>query len=277
MPLAFVHRPPTSQEVQKLRLILSTYQDGTGMLQDKKRKGRTLPGWRDFERTVALALDGDAPEDKAIFDVLLSDPDRPGVKYGLSCKMRGELDRIDKDGRVTLELSNSAKKFWAHLKTKGVNETDYKKHPRKVGIALVELVEDWHWAVGVAGSGQVDLAASSYLVLSWNKAGWYQVHWFALRLPDPKKLKWYFPMVVRSGDKVIAGHLSGDDGSGTVFEWYGESGGQLKYYPLAGAARWASDRFRLEALPDNIEHGILAKVAAYFPSLWAEACKTPST
>jgi hypothetical protein len=153
MPIAFVHRPPTPREVEKLRLILSTYQDGTGMLQDKKNKGRTLPGWRDFERAVALVFGGIAPENKAVFDVLLSDPERPDVKCGLSCKMRGELDRIAKDGRVTLELSNSAKKFWAHLKTKGIHEANYKRHPLKVGAALVELVEQWHEAASVEQGG----------------------------------------------------------------------------------------------------------------------------
>jgi hypothetical protein len=243
------------------------------MLQDKKNKGRTLPGWRDFERAVALVFGGFAPEDKAIFDVLLSDPERSAVKYGLSCKMRGELDRINKDGRVTLELSNSAKKFWAHLKTKGINENNYKRHPLKVGGALIELIEQWHKAASVERGGKIDLARSSYLTLSWNKSGSYQLHWFALRLPGPKRLKWYFPKVVRNGEKVVAGHLSGDDDSGTVFEWYGESGGQLKYYPLAETALWASDRFRLEPLPGNLEHGILAKVAVYFPHLWAEATR----
>lgn len=74
------------REVKKLRLILSTYQDGTGIL---VKEGRTLPGWRDFERAVALAFGGEAQESKAIFDVLLSRTDRPEVKYGLSCKMRG--------------------------------------------------------------------------------------------------------------------------------------------------------------------------------------------
>jgi len=264
MSLAFVHRPPTPRELEKLRLILSTYQDGTGMLQDKKRNGRTLPGWRDFERAVALAFSGIAPENKAVFDVLLPDPDKPGVKYGLSCKMRGELDRIDRDGRVTIELSNSAKKFWAHLKTKKTDEKNYKRRPRQVGVALVELVGQWHHASSVEQGGEVDLAASSYLVLSWNKKGWYQLHWFALELPDPDQLVWKFP---------TAGHLSGDDGSGTVFEWYGESGGQLKYYPRADAAIWASNRFHLEPLPENLEHGILAKVSAYYPNLWAEACR----
>jgi hypothetical protein len=30
--IAFVDRPPTADELQRIRLILSTYQDGTGIL-----------------------------------------------------------------------------------------------------------------------------------------------------------------------------------------------------------------------------------------------------
>lgn len=180
-------RNPTPGEVEKLRLILSTYQDGTGML--AQENGMTLPGWRDFERAVALAFGGEAQENKAIFDVLLPSPDSLDVKYGLSCKMRRELDRIDKDGRVTLELSNSAGKFWDHLKTKRINQRNYENRPLDVGVALVELVEQWHEKVSVTHGGKVDLAGSSYLALSWNKAGLYQLHQFSLRLPDPKRLK----------------------------------------------------------------------------------------
>ena len=109
MSIAFAERPPTNHEVERFRLILSTYQDGTGML--ATGHGRTLPGWRDFERSVALAFNGHASESKDIFDVRLPDQNIAGVSYGISCKMRRELNRIDKDGRVTIELSNSAKKF----------------------------------------------------------------------------------------------------------------------------------------------------------------------
>ncbi|GAB4581367.1 MAG: hypothetical protein Fur0022_41140 [Anaerolineales bacterium] len=58
-----------SSQVEKIRLILSTYQDGTGQL--TVQSGRTLPGWRDFERAVALSVKGIAQENKAIFDVLI--------------------------------------------------------------------------------------------------------------------------------------------------------------------------------------------------------------
>jgi len=184
--------------------------------------------------------------------------------------MRGELNRIDRDGRVTLELSNSAGKFWDHLGLKGIHQRNYKKRPQDVGIALIELVEQWHEEVSIGRGGNVDLTGSSYLVLSWNKAGWYQLHQFPAHLPNPRRLRWHFPTVQRKGISASARCLKGEDASGTLFEWYGESGGQLKYYPLARKAIWSSERIRLEPLA-KVEHGILAKVAAYFPTLWEEA------
>ena len=262
---AFVDTDPSPQEVEKLRLILSTYQDGTGML--AAAQGRTLPGWRDFERSVALAFNGEASESKAIFDVLLTNSADAKVKYGLSCKMRKELNRIGRDGRVTVELSNSAGQFWDRLALRAVTTDNYKDHPQEVGNILVDLVRRWHRAAAIERKAAVDLAKSCYLVLSWNNAGLYQLHQFSLQLPDPEGLSWYFPTGVSRGVEKTARHINGDDSEGRVFEWYGESGGQLKYYPKASSALWQSQPFRLEPLPD-IEHGIRAKVAAYFPELW---------
>ena len=266
MPVALAERPPTPQELERFRLILSTYQDGTGMLAAANR--RTLPGWRDFERAVALTFNGVAAESKDIFDVRLPDPARPGVNYGISCKMRRELNRIGRDGRVTLELSNSARKFWDYLGTRGIDQGNYQEHPTEVGHSLLEQVSDWPTEVSITAGGNVDLADSCYLVLSWNTDGWYQLHRFALTLPPPESLHWYFPIYTRNGVARVGNHLNGDNAAGRVFEWYGESSGQLKYYPLAATATWASDRFRLEPLPDDLPHGILAKAQAYFPNLW---------
>jgi hypothetical protein len=55
--------------VEKFRLVLSTYQDGSGQL--VSRYGNTLPGWRDFERAVAVTFSWKAQENKFIFDMLL--------------------------------------------------------------------------------------------------------------------------------------------------------------------------------------------------------------
>jgi hypothetical protein len=267
LSLPLVDRSPTAREVERLRLILSTYQDGIG----QERKG-ALPGWRDFERAVALAFRGEAKESKAIFDVLLWREDTPDVKYGISCKMRGELDRVSRDGRVTIELSNSAKKFWAYLNARGINQTNYKEHPLEVGSSLIEVVKGWHQAVSLACGGNVELERSCYFVLSWNERLWYQLHQFPITLPSPNTLRWHYPIIKRGkGAGEVGRRLAGDDESGTLFEWYGESGGQLKYYPLANTATWASDLFQLEPLGDK-EYGILNKAAAYFPQLWADAC-----
>lgn len=273
MSLPFVDRPPTPGEVEKIRLLLSTYQDGTGILASED--GRTLPGWRDFERSVALALNGTASENKEIFDVVLARPDVPAnaPRYGLSCKMRSELNRVVRDGRATIEVSNSAGKFWDYLATKNLNQANYKDSPREVGVSLIELLETWHQAESAATGGNIDLDKSCYLILLWNRAGDYQLYQYRLSIVDAHALAWAFPPSRRGrGQETPARRLVGDDGRGTRVEWYGESGGQLKFYPFATDAVWQSNRFRLEPLPGR-EHGILNKVAAYFPDQWANACK----
>jgi hypothetical protein len=106
-------------------------------------------------------------------------------------------------------------------------------------------------------------------VLSWNLTGWYQLHQFSLDLPDPSKLSWRFPGRITGQTEVVGRRLVGADSTGVVYEWYGESGGQLKYYPLADDALWRSHRFQLEPLPD-LEHGLKAKAATYYPNQWKQ-------
>ena len=274
MSVPFADRAPDVYEVERFRLIFSTYQDGTGML--ASNDGRTLPGWRDFERSIALAFDGIPSESKDIFDVRLPDPGREEVYWGVSCKMRRELSSVDKHGRVTIERSNSARKFWDHLATKGINQSNYKQCAADVGYALIELVSKWHHDSSIVASGNVDLSKSCYLALSWSKDGWYQLHQFPLTLPDPGELEWEFPVYEKNGVSSAGNHLRGNDAIGRVFEWYGESGGQLKYYPLVADSTWASERFKLEPLPADVGQGILGKVQDYFPSQWAAALKKES-
>jgi hypothetical protein len=154
-----------------------------------------------------------------------------------------------------------------------LNQTNYRDKPRDVGIALTELLESWHQAESATTGGSIDLDNSCYLVLLWNRTGEYQLFQFRLGIVDANALTWSFPSprIVR-GQETATRRLVGDDGQGTRVEWYGESGGQLKFYPFATEAVWQSGRFRLEPLPD-MEHGILNKAAAYFPTQWANAVK----
>lgn len=271
MKLTFVDRNPTQAEIEKLRLVLSTYQDGSGQLVTKN--GKTLPGWRDFERAFAATFGGKAQESKFIFDVLLTDAERPGIHYGISCKMRRTLSDTFRTGRVTLELSNSSGQFWRALEQRGLNQQNYKDKPNLAGEVLIDVVREWHDAVGFERGGSIDLSKSLYLALSWNKSGQYQLFKFALALPNSNTLQWDFPNAESNGEIRVGRRLRGKDEIGTLFEWYGESGGQLKYYPLASNAPWTSDIFQLEPLPEeNVErYGVLAKAQAYFPKQWKSA------
>jgi hypothetical protein len=166
---------------------------------------------------------------------------------------------------VTIELSNSNSKFWKALGTGNLTHENYRNHPEIVGKILLDLVTSWHEAENIAAGGRIDLTKSSYLVLSWDeRSGVYQLHQFSLKLASDR-INWHFP----SGGK----RLKGDDNQGTAFEWYGESGGQLKYYPHVDEAVWASEPFKLEPLPSNTLHRVLASAADYFPELWSEANK----
>ncbi len=58
-----------NNQVEQIRLLMSTYQDGTGQLLIKD--GTTLPNWRDFERSVATTFKGYAFENKGFLDVVI--------------------------------------------------------------------------------------------------------------------------------------------------------------------------------------------------------------
>ncbi|MBV6394969.1 MAG: hypothetical protein HFACDABA_00540 [Anaerolineales bacterium] len=268
MSIPFIVRDPTQKEFERFRLILSTYQDGSG--QQALTDEQTLPGWRDFERSISIAFGGEAQENKFIFDVLIPDTTRDNIYFGVSCKMRRTLNDTKRNGRVTLELSNSSGKFWQRLGDLGIHQRNYKNKPAEVAKALLDQEKEWHEEVGLKQGGVVDLSRSFYLALSWNAQGEYQLFKFSLSLPRVSSLKWDFPSVTDNGKERSGRRLRGQDKQGTLIEWYGESGGQLKYYPLVKNALWKSEIFHLEPLPVNWneKHGILAKAKDYFPDRW---------
>ncbi len=254
MRYIFTGSIPTKRQIEKLRLILSVYQDGSGQLVFEP--GKSLPGWRDFERSVALAFDGIAQESKAIFDVLVPIPQISEVDFGISCKMRETLHTVEQTGRVTVEVSNSHGKFWDALKAKGID--DYSINPDTSGKILLDLVESWHSRVSLEQGGTVDLRKSFYLILQWHKrSGRYQLFQYQVQLPDPETLFW----------EAAGKRLIGRDDDGVMIEWYGHSGGQLKYYPFADEAIWSSEVFQLEPLPAG-DYGLKRRVREYFSDLW---------
>jgi len=259
MSYIFTGSIPTKSQIEKLRLILSTYQDGMGQLVFEPES--SLPGWRDFERAVALAFGGMAQESKAIFDILIPYSLTPEMNVGISCKMRETLHTVERTGRVTIEVSNSSGKFWDGLRARGIE--DYEQSPQLAGKILLNLIDGWHHEVGLRQGGTVDISKSFYLLLQWHKAtGRYQLFQFPVQLPDAEILSW----------EVSGRRLIGRDSEGVMIEWYGHSGGQLKYYPFADQAIWASDVFQLEPLPaSDLGYGLKRRVLEYFPELWRKA------
>ena len=247
-------------QVEKIRLLLSTCQDGTGQL--ARPENKTLPGWRDFERAVALALNGVAQESKAIYDILLPSTSDESIYIGVSCKMRNLLKDVRRKGYVAIELSNSSGKFWGALNANGID--DYSTSPVDAGCILLELVESWHREVSIKGGGNVDTNKSFYLILQWDeKTLAYQLYQYPIMLPIASSLQW----------SVDGRRLVGMMESSKLIEWYGHSGGQLKYYPSADEALWKSEVFYMEPLPDNDKgYGLLRRVTDYYPDLWRNTC-----
>jgi transcriptional regulator with XRE-family HTH domain len=256
-------RMPTQRDIEKLRLILSIFQDGTGQL---KRGSITLPGWRDFERAAAVVFDGEAPEGKQILDIVFRTPTAEGKYYGVSCKMK--QIKVNDAERAYIELSNASKSFWRELEKRGLERSTYRQHPLEVGQIIINLVKEWHKFIKIPGIGRVEIdrSKSFYLILSWDEStGLYQLHQLPFELPEPTMLRWEFPLNVRGEQNRLVGH----EESGRLFEWYAESGGQLKYYPRFSTAFWKSNAFRLEPLPPNsTPYTLLGKVEAYFPAHW---------
>ncbi|MFY9224746.1 MAG: hypothetical protein WAQ98_18885 [Blastocatellia bacterium] len=309
MSLIFGDTSITNKEFERLRLLLSVYQDGIGMLSTdnhsllftnisqrknfdkenhtnqafeihkistKEKNATTLPGWRDFERAVALAFSGITFESKFIFDVVIPLDDKR--YFGLSCKSKAELNKALKpNGRVTIEVSNAAGGFWEQLRNKGITESNFREPKQAVtmGETLIEMVENWHKSVDINNNGLIDISKSSYLILLYNAQASYKLYQFALKFPDPKTLDWAIPLKPFKGENKPPEYrkclVAKDSFGETIIEWYYGSGGQLKYYPLAKNAYWASEVFHLEPLPIGTSHGVLKRVKEYFPKLWQEA------
>jgi hypothetical protein len=153
-------------EFERLRLVLSTFSDGTGW---EKIAGNTLVGYRQFERALAEVLNGYADENKALFDVVATRTTaKKSAQVGYSCKLKCALEATAKESTVYIEVSNAVSQFTKHLKAAGLNnETDYRANPQKAGDVLLDWIKILHHTDATTRS--LDLPLSVYLVLLYNK------------------------------------------------------------------------------------------------------------
>lgn len=274
MPLAFISRNPTPLEVERFRLAMSTFCDGSG--EQTEKDGSTRPGWRQIERVCAAVLGGDAPENKDVFDVVLPCDVDAAVDYGLSVKSkelsRRVFERLNVDTRVYMELSNSPAKFFDALGKVGITVQNFlESNPKAVGDTVMATVSQWHEEAKIRhetllfNGRKLNIAKSVFLVVSHTPPvdglrRRYQIHAFSL--PFPKNMKWEYP-----SPKCLRGYDPAYPKE-TLVDWYGLSGGQLKYYPRGTAALWHSEQFTLE---QPVVVPITAKAARLFPEQWLKA------
>ena len=219
-----------------------------------------MPGFRDFERTVAAVCDGQTREDKGVFDVLV--PVSAGdLPFGISCKMSRTQPGLH--NASFMELTNSAKKFsdeFARLNLSWVH------NPAMAGNAFVELVSGWHTIL----RHEVDVPRSVYLVLA-HDAKWvnFELNCFPLNLKvaNPSTdVEW--TVEGTRAPTTINGYITDGGRRHRLWQLYPNSGGQLKYYPPLTWATWRSGTFKLELPPLESLH---ERAMEYFPALWSAA------
>ena len=245
--LPFIERELTAQEVLLINLSFSLFTNGFGSEQEKG--GETRIGWRQMERVFADLFAGKANENKDVFDVVV--PIDRKTDVGLSIKSKNfsskQFTALGSEGRVYMELTNSPAKLWASLNRKGLVASDFqnKNKAADIGNAVLDTVESWHQEAKTNyphySQGKViDLSKSVYISVSMTDPTdkndrQYVVHSFPLNLPKPIRWEKYTHKCLRGFDP--------DHPNQALYDWYPNSGGQLKYYPRAEDAKFSSGIF----------------------------------
>lgn len=247
MDMPLIDRDPSRSETEMLKLFLSFFSNGMGW--ETEANQRTRIGWRQIERIISYFYTGEMhKEDKDIFDVVCPTWDSPDRRIGLSIKSKELKGRnqifggFASDTRLYLELSNSHAKFWDELGSIGLTTADFnvKENAQEMGDAVVSLVSKWH-AKRFADDVSLIRDRSRYLVVSYG--GFHEetqsrkcaIHTYSLTLP---------PAIWSFQSKRCLHGTCAQTGQ-HLYDWYGLSGGQLKYYPKAESALHKTDIFTL--------------------------------
>jgi len=264
MSIPFVSRSATPQELTKLKLLMSTFTDGSGY--EKNSDGTTRPGWRDFERIIAELVNGEAPEGKSIFDITVPSTVNDNHTFGISVKSKGfsknKFAELLTTGRVYMELCNSPARLWEPLKNIGIFEVDFENQTKatEIGNSVLDTVHSWYLNSGITN---INLQNSVHLTISYekikDKPPIFQIHAFSLDFPE--NIQWAY-----KSKKCLMG-FDPEYPDEVLFDWYALSGGQLKYYPKALKALYSSNQFGLEEAPVI---NISDKAKAYWPDIWED-------
>lgn len=276
MPL-FINRFPDSNDVERLKLLLSTFTDGSG----ENGEG-DLPGGFNFERAAAEWLNGiHIPGTKHIYDVVVKED---GKTYGYSCKMRRTLDDAEgPHGDCTIEVSNAGALFITIAEEHGVTASTLQSADgetlKKIGERIVGHIDSWHHNAKTKDGSPYE-RGSIMLHLAWSPAKKakkdkaaqpekFKLFVFDRHIATPQELS---ELTWSARNATLIGRRKGKDGEWVrAIEIYIYSGGHVKYYPRAEDAIWNSgEPFNLMQAPRQ-KHVLSAKAHGYWPKEWEAA------
>ena len=252
--------PLTVGELERLRLVLSTFQDGSGW---EKIEGSTLVGYRQFERALAEVLNGVARESKALFDVLATRATAAGNRLvGYSCKAKRELSPSGQR-EIYIEVGNAGSAYRKHLEKEGLRDPfDYAARPDVAGSQVLKYIEALHLAdCAMTGASEQD---SCYFVLLYDASG---THFECFEIPLDVMAN--APIAWTAPGQHVRGTLNGKK----AVEYYWGVG-QVKFYVPVTQATWRSGVFQMEPLAGSAK-SLGARAEEAFPEAWRRASRLP--
>jgi hypothetical protein len=243
MSIPFIDRNPTDTELEKVRLILSSYQEsGLLILEDS----RTI----DFIRAISTVFQAQKSQIvPSNFDLVLK-PNNSDSQYGISCLTQrmplANTKASSKRSKIMIRI-----RYKSHFLPFEFNgETISTITPEKRGHLILEGIKTRE----NKSNENIDLSRSFYLILFYNNEGCYQILQVPFELPNPDSLRWY---------TLQSGSIRGENDSGTRITIPLTFGHvySLMYSPDLSTIKWASPIFHLEPFTSlkNIEYGLQAR------------------
>lgn len=259
MSRPFLTRSPSPTELTLLKKFLASYRDGSGNLREPD--GSSRAEFRQIERCFAELLHGTTTENKAFYDFVVQSNENGGVAVrGASIKSK-ELEQLNSypaqqaTMRSYLELSNSAAKDWAMCHERGLSEQTFRdgQQANTFGQAIIDRqrierqTSQVTYLNSIPGANKFFIEDDCvYISLLYSPMvrgeRSYLVSSFGAVLPAPAS--WSF-----KGRRLVG--KEADDS--VLYEWYGLSGGQLKYYPKIADRLHGTDLFTLADYKPAIE------------------------
>ena len=285
---AFIDRDPTTDELERFRLLMSLHRYGVGP-GGQLKSGELYPHWTFIEMAFADAFGGiHIPAGKGTYDVLLPHDTDPKIMYGIQVKSKGTWCGKGKS-RAYIEYDNANKTYLDGLRRDKITpappvwmdptSANSSTQAKKIGASVMKTQHQTHSSaktghIGTKAGQIIDTDKGKLVHITWshNSQGLYQYfiscwdynisvpHW-RFRGKDPG---------ARGAGSLWGYENATDSETDYVASWNFASRGQFKWFPLRSSGKEYSNGgkpFIVEAgPPGGFTWSGLAK--RLFPKKW---------